>query len=153
MMKASKSDRQIARAIVMAQLASDAGKRGGMWDKWESQETPVSCKGAAVLRYGLKPTEIIRALRMIDSSTETVWRYYVEQVPDQNGYPSVLVYFETKDVDGKRLQISFHSPLGKAGKLTRWIGKGRKTRWVKQLGKSRIDAKRVVEIFNLDIPG
>ena len=144
-MKVSKLDRQIARAIVMAQLASDAGT----YTYWVLDRTPVSYYGAVRLRYNLKLPEILRALRMIDSARKSVWRYYVELTFDQNGYESYLVYFEMKDESGERIQISFHNPAWKSRELARWEGKGRKTRWNHRLGGSRDDARRLVEIFDL----
>jgi hypothetical protein len=137
------SDRQIARAIVMAQMSSDAGKKI-YWD----DRTPVQSAGGQ-LKYRIKLPEIIRALRMIDNAKSTAWRYYVESTPDQNGYPSVLVYFEMKCADGRRVQISFHNPANQSQALARWIGKGRKTRWNRQIGGSRADARLLVELFEL----
>ena len=141
----SKVDRQIARAIVMAQLSSDSGKK----IRWENGRTPMKSRAANDLGYNLKLPEIIRAIRMINSVKESVWRYYVEQAPDQNGYASYIVYFETKDESGNRIQISFHNPAWKSQELACWAGKGRKTRWNRRIGGSRDDAKRIVELFNL----
>ena len=142
----SKVDRQIARAIVMAQLSSDSGK-GFHWE--DGTPTPANSRAANDLGYTLKLPEIIRAIRMINSVKETVWRYYVEQAPDQNGHDSYIVYFETKDESGNRIQISFHNPAWKSQELACWAGKGRKTRWNRCVGGSRDDAKRIVELFNL----
>ncbi len=136
-------DRQIARAIVMAQMSSDSGK-----DIHWNDGTPVQSSGGQ-LKYHIKLPEIIRALRMIDNTKNTAWRYYVESAPDQNGYPSIVVYFEMKCADGHRMQISFHNPARQSRALERWIGKGRKTRWNHQIGGSRADARLLVELFEL----
>lgn len=142
----TKSDRHIARAIVMAQMSSDSGK-GRIW----RDPSPVKTSVIPKLGYRFKQPSIITALKMIDSAKASVWHYYVELKPDQNGCPSILVYFETKDhATGKRLQISFHNPYWKSGTLPEWIGKGRPTRWNKRVGGSREDCDRLIKIFNLD---
>lgn len=144
--KYSKGDRQVARAIVMAQMSSDAGK-GKVW----RDPIPVKSRVVPNFGYAFKEPMIVRALMLIDSQKESVWHYYVEQTPDQNGFLSVLVYFETKDpVTGKRLQVSFHNPFWKCQYLPNWVGKGRKTRWNKRVGGSREDCDRIITIFNLD---
>lgn len=87
----NKADRQVARAIVMAQIASDAGK-GRIW------RDPIPVKSSDVPKhgYGLKESMIMRALVMINTQKKSVWRYYVELAPDQNGFQSVLVYLRPK---------------------------------------------------------
>ena len=122
----------VFRAILMAQDASDAGKGhrrygAAYYPGWNN---------ARVMGYSLKQAMIIRALRMIDTSPPMGISYWVEYAPDQNGFDSVLVYFEWKE-DRRRFQVSFHNPARKAGDLLQWVGKGRQTHWNHKMGGSR----------------
>lgn len=101
-------------------------------------EPPITQDGlnARVMGYGLKQALIIRALRMIDTNPLMGISYWVEYAPDQNGFNSVLVYFEWKE-DNRRFQVSFHNPARKAGELFKWVGKGRQTHWNHKMGGSR----------------
>ena len=114
-------DRQICRLIVEAQIASDAGK--GI------RRLNVCGSKAADLGYAGKDGYIRRALQMLDGNRPGAVRYCVKVEADQNGYPSVLVYFDI-NLEGQRLQVSFHNPLWNAKKtLGPWLNKGRKTHW------------------------
>lgn len=114
------------RIIVNAQRASDGGKGiSQLGYNWATK------KG-----YSVKPLLIAQALRIIDSHPHMGINYYVTSEPDQNGYGSVLVYFEIKE-NGERLQISFHNPHSLASELYPWINKGRTTRWNGEYGGSR----------------
>lgn len=122
----------IFRAILMAQDSSDAGKGhrrygAAYYPGWTN---------ARAMGYQLKHGMIIRALRIIDSNPPMGISYWVESGFDQNGYDSVLVFFEWRD-DGRRFQVSFHNPAEKAGELIKWVGKGRPTHWNHKLGGSR----------------
>lgn len=132
-------DKRIARAIIAAQLCSDGGKRDRRLltkiirftvddNFWKEQWV----KG-----YPRKTFWIDRAIQMIDCSKEQTYHYWVEDSPDQNGYNSVIVYFDFK-IDGRRHQVSFHTPENKiTGVLKDKNKSGRKTRWDKQIGSSR----------------
>lgn len=132
--------RQIARAIVMAQIASDAGKK--IYDLRLRGD-----RGPNEIGYGLKEAMIIRALRMIDTNPKMGFNYWCEMTPDQNGYPSILIYFDIK-ADGRRLQVSFHNPRS-CKALKKWINKGRKTRWDRVRYGSRSACTELIEIFDL----
>ena len=119
----------IVRAIVMAQIASDAGK--GIYD--------IHLPGGdfpGKTGYRSKEFYEIRALRMIDSSPRCGINYWVELALDQNGYSSFIVYFDIK-VGEKRHQISFHNPAQHCFGLWDFENRGRKTRWTRDLGGSR----------------
>ena len=108
--------------IIDAQRASDGGKGiMALPENW-----------ASAAGYAAKPVLIRKALQIIDSHPRMGINYYVLSEDDQNGYPSILVYFEFK-VDGKRCQVSFHNPSNPETfqTLGKWVGKGRPTRWNK----------------------
>lgn len=132
--------RRVIRCICDAQLASDINKRG--------EVTTHRCREAQHMGYGNKPMYIQRALQLIDSCPRMGINYYVVAEGDQNGYPSVLVYFDIRE-NGKRYQISFHNPMGKAEMLIPYIGKGRKTRWNKEIGGSRNACNELSRLYNL----
>lgn len=140
--------RMIAKAIIQAQIASDAGK--GQHDSYGYHDTSHMYRGPRYLKYDLKVTMILRAINLIDSN-KTYFRYYVEKVPDQNGYSSVLVYFQYKHPKKSigTIQISFHSPLNKAGELKRYIGKGTPMRWDHQIGGSKRACNILADTFHV----
>lgn len=134
---------KIIRAIIMAQIASDAGK-GEYGDGGR-------CRGDRLAKYrgyAAKPHYIAAAIKMINTTPRCGINYYCTTAPDQNGYPSVLVYFDIR-WEGHRYQLSFHNPPQHSGLLRQYIGKGRPTRWNKWRGGSRADARTLIEIFGL----
>jgi hypothetical protein len=132
--------RKIVRCICDAQAASDAGKFG--------PSTKHHCREAEYMGYENKPMYIIMAIHYIDSNPRMGINYYVVEIPDQNGHRSVLVYFDIKE-GGTRYQVSFHTPYGKASDLLPFIGKGRKTRWTKEIGGSRKACDELSRLYNL----
>ena len=126
-------EREIARLLVLAQIASDYGKNG-------SELAIVGDKKAIKLGYAIKVAYIKKALEIIDSCNPSAFNYYVKEEGDQNGYPSVLTYFDIS-INGERYQMSFHTPLNKANEIAKWVGKGRPTHWVLKahLGGKRED--------------
>ena len=138
-------NKMIAKAIIKAQVASDAGK-GDFWAVkagWRVRRHPVDAK------YTCKPKYILDALRMIRASKNTIFSYYVEYCEDQNGFDSYLVYFEWK-LDGWRFQCSFHTPYDLAPKELRDLdGSGRKTRWNRLVGGSQKACQALVDYFQL----
>lgn len=126
-------DRMIAKAVIKAQIASDAGK-GNYWSIDASKRV---CRHPLNTAYGCKPGYILNAVRMIRSSENSMFSYYIEYCPDQNGFDSILVYFEWK-IEGRRYQCSFHTPYNRAPKeLKNMAGSGRKTRWNRITGGSQ----------------
>ena len=120
----TKYDREklIAEAICFAQSCSDAGKR------------VYTDSATKRLRYKGKLPAILRAIALIKNmkpDTKNTFNYYVtEPTGDQNGRPSIIVYFDLK-INGQRMQVSFHTPMHKAGALMELANSGRKTRWRK----------------------
>jgi hypothetical protein len=143
-----KKHRMIAKAIVQAQIASDAGKN--LQSSYGFRTHDHMYRSPEHFGYDLKVDMILRAIKLIDSS-KTYFRYYVEKCRDQNGYPSILVYFQYKHPKKSigTIQVSFHSPLNKAGELKNLVGKGTVMRWNKQIGGSQKACKILAETFYL----
>ena len=139
-----KLEREIAKAIVRAQMASDRGK--GISELYRKGSSRLS-RGAKELGYSIKVDYLITAIKLIRGNRQSVFHYYVEDCEDQNGYPSVLVYFDCRLPDG-RVQVSFHSPKNKADDLEPYIGSGRRTHWRKSVC-SREACKRLMKCYNL----
>ena len=134
-------DALVARAIVNAQAASDGGK--GM-DRL-SYHKSRSVKNAG---YRAKVSCICSALQMLNRYKSECFHYYVMEADDQNGYSSILVYFDINLPSGERYQVSFHNPWNCSQKLFPYIGKGRRTRWRKSM-PSVESCKKLIAAFNL----
>jgi hypothetical protein len=133
-------NKMIAKAIIDCQISSDAGKR-------ISSIEDVRARGARYKGYQLKVVFILRAIKLINSS-KSAFRYYVTETDDQNGYPSIIVYFTTK-VDGEKIQMSFHTPLNKAKELLPYVGKGTTTYWDRKKGGSRDGAELLAKLYGI----
>ena len=102
-------DKKIATDIIRAQVASDGGKfivcpaLDTMWGKFYK----VFRQG-----YDAKDHNIEGAIRKIQSYKNSSFKFNVRRTPDQNGYPSYIIYFNYK-LNGERRQISFHSPANR----------------------------------------
>jgi hypothetical protein len=99
----------------------------------------------------VKTAYILNAIALIRSNDQDMFRYYVSgKTPDQNGFGSVIVYFDVK-LEGKRRQVSFHTPWNQVEGtiLERLIGSGRKTRWDKNVGGSSDTCYDLAEYFHL----
>lgn len=136
-MKLSETDKKIARLIIRAQDCSDAGKRISSGNR-----------EAEYLAYNGKSEQIILALKSIFGAKRTIFSAYSTKEPDQNGYPSILTYFEF-NVDGEEYQISFHTPYREAlqSGLTRFVGKGKETKWNGVYGGSRNARDKLFELI------
>lgn len=119
----------IALRIIQAQASSDAGKGLNRLSL-----EPDKARPCEVLKYSFKVKPILEAIKLIRTN-KTHFNYWVEESPDQNGYDSIIVYFDFK-INGSRYQVSFHNPLNTSGELKKYISTGRKTRWNKNLGGS-----------------
>ena len=132
----------VIKAICKAQIASDAGK--GIY--------ALSCKNdknAVNTAYLSKENYILQALGVLTKSKVTNINYWCEKTGDQNGYPSIIVYFDIK-INNERKQVSFHTPLNRASeKLLKYVSTGRKTRWDKKIGGSQDTCRQLIEEFNL----
>ena len=130
------------KAICKAQIASDAGK--GI-----HALTCKNDKNAVNTAYLSKENYILQALGVLTKSKVTNINYWCEKTGDQNGYPSIIVYFDIK-INNKRKQVSFHTPLNRASEtLLKYVSTGRKTRWDKKIGDSRDVCRQLIEEFNL----
>lgn len=90
-------DREIARAIFNAQVASDAGK--GIF-AFRHVPEPAVLGG-----YESKDVYVQKAIRLILASADSVFRFSVQG----GGFTPYLVYFEARLGDGWKYQVSFHS--------------------------------------------
>ena len=117
---------EIARNIILAQAASDSGKY---------RDSIIETRGTTKMGYAVKPIYIKRAIDSINATRKCKFTYWVVKEGDQNGYPSVLVYFEFRM--GKEVgQVSFHNPVNSADILYKYIGKGTPTEWNRKPGGS-----------------
>ena len=136
----------ILREIALAQASSDAGK--GISAKSFNR---IGGRNTARKGYADKVTHQVRAITAISKTPRCGINYYVIREGDQNGFPSVLVYFEIKrGVVGNNepLQLSFHNPQWCSSPLVRFVGKGRPTRWDHQLGGSRKAASLIADYLS-----
>lgn len=129
------ANKLIAMEVCRAQAASDKGKDiadltfKGTWDN---------------SGYTAKNQHIINAIQLIKSAGKHNWYYFVNAENDQNGCPSVIVYFEYGGY-----QISFHSPWRKAKDFIPLIGTGRKTEWNGVIGGSREACRQLIKEYHL----
>ena len=133
----------IAKAICQAQIASDRGKR-------KSNLYLKNGCGRFSKKYGyaVKQDFIIKAINIIKTSRNN-FNYYVKKEADQNGYPSIVTYFDVK-IEGNRYQVSFHTPLNKASnELINLVGSGRNTRWDKEIGGSITACQVMIDHYGL----
>ena len=132
----------VIKAICKAQIASDAGK--GIY-----KLTCKKDKNAVNTAYLSKENYILQALGVLTKSKVTNINYWCEKAGDQNGCPSIIVYFDIK-INNERKQVSFHTPLNRASEnLLKYVSTGRKTRWDKKIGGSQDTCRQLIEEFNL----
>lgn len=136
-------NRMIAKAIVSAQTASDSGK-GYICDYLSGHDNRISQKG-----YMTKVLFIKRALELCDGRQSTFRYYMTERTGDQNGHASYITYFSFYDLNGKRKQISFHTPISLAKPILKWVGKGTHMRWDRYLGGSAESCNVLSNMYNL----
>ena len=135
-------EKEISKNIVLAQVASDAGK------KIEDTVEIKGSRGARDLGYGIKINYILTALKLIRRN-KTQFSYWAEESPDQNGYGSVIVYFEFP-LWGEMLQVSFHTPESLVPReMWKLVNTGRYTEWNGVIGGSRACCEKLKEVFNL----
>ena len=166
---------KIAEYICLAQQASDAGKcrfivfrnkddeslsteqvtvvrRGRRNDcrnaTTSATSTETSVKNYAQSRaYDAKEEFILKSINLIRKN-KSQFNYWVEAAADQNGYPSIISYFDFK-LDGKRYQVSFHTPKNLGKKLEKYVSTGRKTRWDRNPGGSVMACQKLIKYYNL----
>ena len=130
--------KNIIKYIILAQIASDGGK--GI----KTLQTFKKAKEAFLKGYAVKDKYILTAIKIIDSTPRCGINYFVKEASDQNGYASLIIYFDLK-INEKRYQISFHSPKNRT-LLNQNKNKGRKTRWTGEVSGSR---NACIELANL----
>ncbi len=166
---------KIAEYICLAQQASDAGKGKFIIfrnkdDESLSTETNVvtrrdkrgGCRNATTADTATKTAEknyaqtraydakeefILKSINLIRKN-KTQFNYWVTKDADQNGYPSYISYFDFK-IDGKRFQVSFHTPKNLGKKLEKYVSSGRKTRWDRNPGGSIMGCQALIKYYNL----
>lgn len=144
-MKGRSIDAKIASLIVLAQIASDAGK--GLYRLDASNLcTREEIRRAENCGYSVKPEYIARAISLINSIPKGCWRYWAIHAPDQNGNPSTIVYFECRGI-GRTLQASFHNPKGCDKMLASSIGKGQLMRWKHGIDGSVSATRSLIKYF------
>lgn len=117
---------RIAIAIISAQVSSMRPKGLAIALPEVMYNDPRLAR-AMELGYAGKPSYILSAIKMINSG-HSLFRYYVEQNGDQNGYPSIIVYVRFNR-NGRRYEISWHNPLNCARKLIPYLNKGERGHW------------------------
>ena len=138
------ADKYIAKAICQAQIASDKGK--GLYNIGLKNN---SDREASYSGYGCKEKYILSAITMIRKTHSNVFNYYCIKDNDQNGYDSIITYFDIKLPEG-RFQVSFHTPYSKSSdELDKLVGTGRKTRWNKKYGGSIEGCEALIAHYNL----
>lgn len=156
---------KIAGYICLAQQASDAGK--GRYIVFRKKDGKINDDdygyghgrrhGNRMTRnkknyaqrnaYSVKEEFILRAINLI-RNTKSNFNYFIEASPDQNGFASYITYFDFK-IEGKRFQVSFHTPQNLGKKLKKYINTGRKTRWDHAVGGSVIACQELIKYYNL----
>ena len=150
-----KIEKQMLELVLAAQASSEVGK-GYYYDTYLL--TSGNSKHRARMGYASKIDCEVRAIELINLLNSLKYRYgikreltanyFVDGSPDQNGYPSYIVYYDFK-IAGMRYQISFHNPEYQVmeSKLRKYIGKGRKTRWNRHPGGSQKDISNLISLF------
>lgn len=112
--------KKVIMLVASAQMHSDEGKV-----HYKVNQPVITFKGNCRYGYKGKDAAIMAAICVINNHPRMGVNYYIKD----NG-ENVIVYFNFK-VDGKRLQISFHSFSDELRKL---VGKGSPCRWREGIG-------------------
>ena len=123
-------EKNIIKNIILAQIASDAGK--GYYDVANTSFPIIGkeVRKAKHFGYEIKDKYIRNAIELINTTPRCRVNYWCVKAPDQNGYDSIIAYFDIKG--DKRYQISFHSPWDRTP-LKGYLSHGRPTRWTKEV--------------------
>jgi hypothetical protein len=140
MKELNKSDRKIAQLLVLAQIASDAGK--GFQD--EKLNSVRGAKRAVNGGYNRKDLYVREAIESILKSRNSAFRFFC--CTDLHCRADSLVYFKVK-VDGVYRQISFHSFDCELWKYQTKQSEKHTQRW--DHGVSRETAYALIEAYNL----
>jgi hypothetical protein len=127
------NDKTIARQIIKAQIASDAGKH--------EYDTGLTRNFTGIIKdlqdgYDKKLVHIINAINGICKSTDSMFRFAVYDSYDQNGYRSYITYFYWS-IEGEKYQVSFHTPYNLGRKdLSKFVTHKRTVLWDRKIGGS-----------------
>ena len=115
-------NRSIAKAIVMAEAGSDAGK--GYRPDYTSAHSPM--RRAEENGYAIKGEYILRAIKMISNAKRSSFNYFV--IMEDDGF--LITYFETV-IRKETIQVSFHVPWwdNYHKEISKYVGKGKPTEW------------------------
>lgn len=129
----------ICKNIVLAQIASDAGK-----SIYELQFDDGSYSKAVKYAYKNKSNYLLRAIQQIDSSPYIGIRYFVSEDTEFNG---VICYFQIKLANHKTIQASFHVPGFDENmkKFLKYTGRRKRIRWDEK--SSRYTCFCLIEYF------
>lgn len=175
-------DKETALFIIAAQIASDMGKhKRGLpaWKYFEMDEEELQKYGSdeiavtlealskgdpelinkveGAIKFDYQIKDLLVSLAVTKASHSKKFHYHISFEPDQNGYDSIVTYFEFKDSDGNIRQVSFHTfEYDRNGEETRGGGllKLMKNRardvymkWDKKKGGSRESCKELLKAF------
>lgn len=132
-----KEKKKIARDIVLAQVASDAGKN--IFHTELNQLEMPSIWEAENEGYANKDKYILRALDRISKNPNTGFKFSVKEL----GFDRYIVYFSFK-INEKKYQVSFHSF---ERSLLRFAINSAGTRWDKK--SSRDACVALAHAYNL----
>ena len=143
-----KDDKSLSTEIVDA-IAVRRGRRSGCRNATTTDtSTETTVKNYAQSKgYNAKEEFILKSINLIRKN-RSQFNYWVEAAADQNGYPSYISYFDFK-INGKRYQVSFHTPKNLGKKLEKYVSTGRKTRWDRNPGGSVMACKKLIEYYDL----
>lgn len=129
----------ICKNIVLAQIASDAGK-----DIYELHLDDNSYNKASSYAYQNKSQYLLRAIQQIDNSPYIGVKYYVQEDSEFKG---VICYFQIKLADHKTIQASFHVPGFDENmkKFLKYTGRRKRIRWDEK--SSRYTCFQLIEYF------
>lgn len=136
-------DKYIAKQIVLAQIASDGGKRQNDVLKRVTPLLPISRK---YYKKGYKNKDhcIMEAIKVIQKNPNTGFHYHVKV--DRTLYSGAhvfIVYFNFK-INGESYQVSFHC----FSNMWRFVNKHCVTRWKKKHSSKEAVIKLAYYLFN-----
>ena len=89
-------EKDIIKNIILAQIASDAGKG---YDNVAQASFPIigkEVRKSMHFGYTIKDKYIQNAIELINATPRCSINYWCVKAPDQNGYDSIIAYFDIK---------------------------------------------------------
>lgn len=121
-------NRYVAKQIILAQVASDAGKGIYLLGQELKQTIPIY-KVYEKKGYYAKDTCIKKALKTIQSKKNSGFFYHVKVAyPCNHNRHCFLIYFNFQ-IENMRFQVSFHS----FSNMWRYVNQKCNTRWQKKI--------------------